>query len=689
MEQAALYLLKSAAWLAGFTLLYLLFFRKERFFMLKRIYLLTGMIFSLLLPLVTVHYRVELPAQLIQETQEMTSVQPSLPAAAAEIAEKTDPLKWFMLFYATGILFLLSRTMIYLFSVYRTVRSGPVNREGEALLVRTEKYTSAFSFFKYVFINPSLSGREVREILNHEMVHLRQKHWFDLLLVEVMSLVQWMNPFAWICSALVRQNHEHLADEEALQRTSDPAVYRAALLNQVFSARLISLSNSFNFSFNTNRFEMMKKKNYSPYRKLKLLLVLPLTAALLYAFASPKYVNSAPAPPAELSIVQPEAITQIIVRGVVYREDGTPFPGVSVNVSGTTLIAITGGDGRFEFRSLPENVILLFTHKGYKFLPLLPPFDKEISVKMVPDPDYVDPATIKPDPSRKLPVVVVDGVITDENEGAVMQRMKDDLGVYNALKPEDAVKKYGDRAASGALEFWSVKKAREMGMKVPLRRKSENDYPTFDGNSYLAFNDWVVSRAAYPEEAVREGISGWARVSYTVDTNGNVINIKPTAATNPILGNALAEVIRTSPHWTPPGNPEMNEPFTAEVVAKFTLPDKVKTAVTFVVVEEMPHYPGGDQALFNNIYENIKYPPEAKEQGIQGKVILRFVVTAEGKVADISVVRGVHPLLDEEAIRVLSGVADWTPGKQGGKPVDVYYSVPITFSLKENTDNTK
>jgi len=58
-------------------------------------------------------------------------------------------------------------------------------------------------------------------------------------------------------------------------------------------------------------------------------------------------------------------------------------------------------------------------------------------------------------------------------------------------------------------------------------------------------------------------------------------------------------------------------------------------------------------------------------------------------VVDISVVRGVHPLLDEEAIRVLGGVAEWIPGRQGGKPVDVYYSVPITFSLKENTDNTK
>ena len=689
MEQAAFYLLKSASWLAGFTLLYILFLRKERYFMLKRIYLLTGVILSLLLPLITIHYRVEAPALMIQETLGETSDLPAAAAPVEEIVGKTDKLQWFLIIYAAGILFMLGRTLQYLFSVYRAVRSGPVDREGDALLVRSEKYTSAFSFFNYVFINPSLSGREVREILNHEMVHLRQKHWFDLLIIEVMSLVHWMNPFAWICSALVRQNHEHLADEEALQRTSDPAGYRAALLNQVFNARLISLSNSFNFSFNTNRFEMMKKKDYSPYRKLKLLLVLPITAALLYAFASPKYVNPDPVPPAELTIVQPDVITQIIVRGVVYREDDTPFPGVTVNVSGTTLMTITGPDGRFEFRSIPENVILLFTHEGYKYLPLKPQLDKEMSVKMIPDPDYVDPATIKPDPARKLPVVVVDGVITEENERAVMQRMKDDLGAFISLKPEEAVKKYGEKGSSGATEFWSVKKAKEMGMKIPLRRKSENDYPTFDGNSYLAFNDWVVSRTAYPEEAIREGIFGWARVSYTIDTEGNIRDIKPTAATNVILGNALAGVMQSSPRWTPPRNPEMNEPFTADVVARFTLPDKVRIAEVYVVVEEMPHYPGGDQALFNHLYENLKYPPEAKEQGIQGKVILRFVVTAEGKVADISVVRGVHPLLDEEAIRVLGGVAEWIPGRQGGKPVDVYYSVPMTFSLKENTDNTK
>jgi TonB family protein len=101
----------------------------------------------------------------------------------------------------------------------------------------------------------------------------------------------------------------------------------------------------------------------------------------------------------------------------------------------------------------------------------------------------------------------------------------------------------------------------------------------------------------------------------------------------------------------------------------------------FIVVENMPAFPGGDAALFKFIYENIKYPPEAKERGIQGKVILRFMIASDGSVEDITVVRGVDPLLDDEAVRVMSMAPDWTPGTQGGKPVNVWYSVPISFAL--------
>lgn len=102
----------------------------------------------------------------------------------------------------------------------------------------------------------------------------------------------------------------------------------------------------------------------------------------------------------------------------------------------------------------------------------------------------------------------------------------------------------------------------------------------------------------------------------------------------------------------------------------------------FVVVEEMPSFPGGDAELFRFIYDNIKYPELAKENNIQGKVILRFCVTYKGTVDQVSVVRGVDPSLDEEAIRVIKMLPLWKPGKQGGKPVNVWYSVPISFQLK-------
>lgn len=102
----------------------------------------------------------------------------------------------------------------------------------------------------------------------------------------------------------------------------------------------------------------------------------------------------------------------------------------------------------------------------------------------------------------------------------------------------------------------------------------------------------------------------------------------------------------------------------------------------FVVVEEMPSFPGGDAELLKFIYENIQYPEIAKENNIQGKVIMRFCVTYKGTVDQVSVSRGVDPSLDEEAVRVIKMLPLFKPGKQGGKPVNVWYSLPISFQLK-------
>lgn len=102
----------------------------------------------------------------------------------------------------------------------------------------------------------------------------------------------------------------------------------------------------------------------------------------------------------------------------------------------------------------------------------------------------------------------------------------------------------------------------------------------------------------------------------------------------------------------------------------------------FDVVEEQPSFPGGQGALISWLAENIKYPVEAAKAGIQGRVIVQFVVTATGSIADVKVVRGVEPSLDKEAVRVISSMPKWTPGKQNGTAVNVRYTYPVTFRLQ-------
>ena len=105
--------------------------------------------------------------------------------------------------------------------------------------------------------------------------------------------------------------------------------------------------------------------------------------------------------------------------------------------------------------------------------------------------------------------------------------------------------------------------------------------------------------------------------------------------------------------------------------------------VIFVVVESMPEFPGGQQALFKYLAENVKYPVIAQENGIQGRVICQFVVNKDGSIVDVVAVRSSgEPSLDKEAIRVIQSMPKWKPGKQRGKPVRVKYTVPVNFRLQ-------
>ena len=101
----------------------------------------------------------------------------------------------------------------------------------------------------------------------------------------------------------------------------------------------------------------------------------------------------------------------------------------------------------------------------------------------------------------------------------------------------------------------------------------------------------------------------------------------------------------------------------------------------FDVVEERPSFPGGDAALTQWLSSNIKYPVIAAENGIQGRVVVQFVISKTGVIRDVKVLRGVEPSLDKEAVRVIRSMPRWTPGKQNNTPVNVRYTLPITFRL--------
>ncbi len=110
--------------------------------------------------------------------------------------------------------------------------------------------------------------------------------------------------------------------------------------------------------------------------------------------------------------------------------------------------------------------------------------------------------------------------------------------------------------------------------------------------------------------------------------------------------------------------------------------EEADDAPVFFIVEEMPEFPGGEEALRKFIATSVKYPVIAQENGIQGRVYVSFVVNTKGKVIDVKIARGVDPNLDKEAIRVVNSMPAWKPGKQRGKSVKVSYTVPINFVLQ-------
>ncbi|HUX95243.1 MAG TPA: energy transducer TonB [Bacteroidales bacterium] len=130
------------------------------------------------------------------------------------------------------------------------------------------------------------------------------------------------------------------------------------------------------------------------------------------------------------------------------------------------------------------------------------------------------------------------------------------------------------------------------------------------------------------------------------------------------------------------GDIKKSEDLVSEKTAFPKVPTMIGSDTTWVEVDEMPIFPNGDSALLRYIADNVKYPEVAKKAGIQGRVIVRFCITSKGNVTSCGILKSVSPEIDAESLRVIQSLPDFEPGKVAGKPVSVWYMVPITFALK-------
>lgn len=220
------------------------------------------------------------------------------------------------------------------------------------------------------------------------------------------------------------------------------------------------------------------------------------------------------------------------------------------------------------------------------------------------------------------------------------------------------------------------------------------EQPQFPGGTETMIK-FIEENLQYPLIAKENRIQGRVIVNFVVEKDGSLSDIQIVRGVDPSLDQEAKRLIASMPNWIP------GKQRGQEVRVRFTLPisfrlhggDNKTTDVPppprppveeiFVIVENQPEFPGGPTALMNFINENIKYPPIAYENGIQGRVICNFVVGKDGSINDVKVVRSVDPSLDKEAVRVLESMPAWLPGKQRGQPVSVRFTLPVVFSLEK------
>ena len=379
-----IYSLKVAFCLIAFYLVFKLLLSKETFHTFNRWVLLLVMVVSILLPWLKV--TTAEPTAIAEGMISLESIIASAEVVSDDTQEGLSAIQLLFIIYIIGIAVFFLREVVSVVRLFRLIRRGTpltakqagVSQHGVQVVVMKNEI-APFSWFRHVVLSEKDFRENPREILTHELAHIRLGHSWDVAVCNLLIIFQWWNPAAWLLKRELQNVHEFEADEAVINRGVDAKQYQLLLIRKSVGERLFSMANNLNHQSLKKRITMMTTKKSSPWQKAKVLVALPMAALAVVAFANPDVERvaeqvetesqavvekakadvagvetAAEQQTAEKQEVTDEQGKNVSVKGVVVqKEDGNPIVGVAVTVRGTKIGAVTDVDGKFHIDNVP------------------------------------------------------------------------------------------------------------------------------------------------------------------------------------------------------------------------------------------------------------------------------------------------------------------------------------------------
>ena len=644
MSHELAYFLKANVAIALFYAFYRLFFYKDTFFKWRRTALLCFFGISILYPLLNIQEWIkEQEPMVAMADMYSTVILPEISIDFSDEASQTDSkyliassLKY--IYLGVAGLFII-RFLIQLFGIIRIGSRTQTTILQHTKIHLLDKPQGPFSFFHWIFVHPdSHTKQELEEILTHEQTHASQWHSIDILFSELICILCWFNPFVWLMKREIRNNLEFMADHKVLETGHDCKTYQYHLLGLAHQKSVATLYNSFNVLPLKIRIRMMNKKRSKQIGRTKYLIFLPLAALLLIvsnieaiARSTEKLIEHVIQP---TPVTAPQQEKMFLYKGTVIDSKNKPLKGVQIVVENTaTPQTTTNEKGEFSFE-WKNKVTFSLIHRT----------NENVSI--------VQTATSDSEKKDRQNMVIV-------------------MAKVPAFLPEE-VTGPGDDVTFEVVE----------------------QMPEFPGGNG-ALMEYLSKNIKYPKAAHENKTQGRVIVQFVVARDGSIKDPGIVRSVSPELDEEAKRVISLMPKWKPgmQRGKTVNVKYTIPVMFRITgdddetalkkaqEPTVINGETVYGVADKMPEFPGGTAALMNYIAKEIQYPAEAKERNIQGRVVVQFVVDKEGNIKYPQIVRSVDPLLDQEAIRLVSNMPKWKPGQIKGENVAVKYTVPIMFRI--------